>query len=238
MTVFATPAVVVVPGPQLPGQTGVQSFRLTNTSSCATWFTFSEPVFVNGPLSAFPDVGDGDDTPRDSRLPALSLSPDCGSIPAGGSVLINALFTALSAEACVRGQYAINVTAGLYYSSRPQPEEAPAHTVSVRVCATTRLGEVMIVEPEVDLGLSAIDKTVKRAVHVRNITNAAVRWTMSQPAWEAVHPAGSAAAAAGRGVAITFEPSSGLLGPNESVAVALSCLVRGCVCVCLCLVHA
>ncbi len=184
---------------------------------------------MNGPLSAFPDVGDGDDTPRDSRLPTLSLTPDCGSVPAGGSVLVSVAFTALPADVCVRGEYAINVTAGLYYSS-PQPGEPHAHTLAVRVCASTRLGEVELV-PEVDLGLSAIDKTVTRSVNVRNISAASVRWEMLQPAWEDVHPAGSAAASAGRGVTITFQPATGLLGPGETAVVNLSCLVCQHLCV-------
>lgn len=190
------------------------------------WYTFADPVFVNGPEVAFPVEGDGDDSPRDSRLPHLSVAPMQGQLAPGGFVDVTATFQALPVDSCVKGQYEANVTAVISYTQPSGQSRNPAQTVSALIVASTRLPEVMVVEPEVDLGLSAVDRTVKRKITVKNLCNSPAKWTLHQPEWSLVQDVGTPVYNVGRGVTIGFSPASGVLPAHGSVEVNLTCKVR------------
>jgi hypothetical protein len=192
-------------------------------------------------------VGDGDDVPRVSRLPAVLVAPVAGCIPAGGTVEVVATFLTPDIPDCVPGTYIADAVAALSGSSIPEGDderpERPLDTVSVRVQGVIGSPQLSIDESEVDLGLTAVSKSVTATIRLRNVTDATTSFTMEQPPWTEVHMPSTSAFKAGRGVTITCSPESGEIRPFGTVDVLLTCQVRApsacaraCVC-CLCVTH-
>ncbi len=138
------------------------SLSLCNQGGAGVWYSFAEPQVINGPLAAFPCTGDGDDEPTDSRLPTVTVVPSEGFLPAFGRVDVTATFAAPGVADVIAGEFDVDALCRLSYSDTQSGAVDPGgvQCVTVRVKGVVEVARVVVEELELDVGLSAVDKSV------------------------------------------------------------------------------
>lgn len=232
---MATPGVVCIHSPLLPGHSAPYPFRLTNLSDATVWFTIVPPALtptLTGGLR-LTHRGEGEE---EVCAPDVTVSPASGCLSPRGSADVCVSAKLAPNALCGGHTYTGNVMVWVWYAPPPSTRThssshlvgdtgpRPLHSLTVPLSIPTQMPEVRFEQPELCLGLCAVSETRTYTVRLVNDSDACAPWAMSQPdtgdlATDA-HRLGSL-----NRVTLSCEPSEGTLAPLASCDVTVTAMV-------------
>lgn len=163
------PSAVESPGSLLPGEEARHEVVLRNLSDAPAEFAWRAPALVSHaspPPLAVPELALAEeDAQSEGGFWSLALSPPSGTVPPGGSLTVLATFSAH----CL-GAYDVAVPCAVSHGAQPLGLRLRANVVGPRV---------RFLQPEVDVGLMAVNTGADAIVQVQNLSSVPAQWDIA-----------------------------------------------------------